>query len=91
MNQTIRRQLAAAVGKITARLEAAEGGQAPLGDGPELAPWRAVWARTFPSWISNSMSQLGRPVTYQGSTVQLACSSWDGIATLSRVVLGRTS
>lgn len=37
MNQTIRRQLAAAVGKITARLEAAEGGQAPLGDGPEFS------------------------------------------------------
>jgi hypothetical protein len=37
VNQTIRRQLAAAVGKITARLEAAEGGQAPLGDGPEFS------------------------------------------------------
>ena len=37
MNQTIRRQLAAAVGKITARLEAAEGGQEPLGDGPEFS------------------------------------------------------
>ena len=37
MNQTIRRQLAAAVGKITARLEAAEGGQAPLGKGPEFS------------------------------------------------------
>lgn len=37
MNQTIRRQLAAAVGKITTRLEAAEGGQAPLGDGPEFS------------------------------------------------------
>ena len=37
MNQTIRRQLAAAVQKITVRLEAAEGGQAPLGDGPEFS------------------------------------------------------
>jgi hypothetical protein len=37
VNQTIRRQLAAAVGKITARLEAAEGGQAPLGEGPEFS------------------------------------------------------
>lgn len=37
MNQGIRRQLAAAVGKITARLAAAEGGQAPLGDGPEFS------------------------------------------------------
>lgn len=37
MNQTIRRQLAAAVEKITARLEAAKGGQAPLGDGPEFS------------------------------------------------------
>jgi hypothetical protein len=37
VNQTIRRQLVAAVGKITARLEAAEGGQAPLGDGPEFS------------------------------------------------------
>lgn len=37
MRQTIRQQLAAAVGKITARLEAAKGGQAPLGDGPEFS------------------------------------------------------
>lgn len=37
MNQTIRRQLVAEVGKITARLKAAEGGQAPLGDGPEFS------------------------------------------------------
>jgi hypothetical protein len=37
VNQTIRRQLAAAVEKITARLEAAKGGQAPLGDGPEFS------------------------------------------------------
>ena len=37
MNQGIRRQLAAAVGKITARLAAAEGGQAPLGEGPEFS------------------------------------------------------
>ena len=37
MNQKIRRQLAAAVGKITARLEAAEGGQEPLGDVPEFS------------------------------------------------------
>jgi hypothetical protein len=37
VNQGIRRQLAAAVGKITARLAAAEGGQAPLGEGPEFS------------------------------------------------------
>jgi hypothetical protein len=37
VRQTIRRQLAAAVGKITARLEAAKGGQTPLGDGPEFS------------------------------------------------------
>lgn len=37
MKQTIRRQLAAADGKITARLEVAKGGQAPLGDGPEFS------------------------------------------------------
>src|SRR3954462_16032041 len=37
VKQNIRRQLAAAVGKITARLAAEEGGQAPLGDGPEFS------------------------------------------------------
>ena len=39
VNQTIRRQLAAAVGKITARLEAAKGGQAPLGHTTRFSGW----------------------------------------------------
>src|SRR3954469_936934 len=44
VKQNIRRQLATAVEKITARLAAAEGGQAPLGDGPEFSAGKIHYA-----------------------------------------------
>jgi hypothetical protein len=56
VNQTIRRQLAAAAGKITARLEAAEGGQAPLGDGPEFSAGK----------IHYEMAERNHAITYGG-------------------------